>query len=279
MGISDWFRKGERAPGRWRFHDDRGRMFDLERTRQLAALFGLPAGERDARWTEAFFDAAWCASVALAEPQVFTGPDGFPYLRLDVPGEGAFDSQCLANLAGSCLDHGVGAAFFASPGAPPEAAQFVLSLGLIDSLVRYDSPAGDPVDAAEAALPPEAGVFTPEPRGGGDAMRVEKTHEVLVGTPSADYLPPHLARSLHGHLTGGWGMTDPTVQLVADLSMRPHRSLVIGRKRSEFPADAPVDEMVQALIWHLDPGRMLMLMPEDWSQAQMTPLRNLFESR
>ena len=287
MAISDWFRRGEpagappapEASGR-RFHQDRGRMFDIGGTGALAALFAVPREERDSGWVDRFFDAAWSASVALAEPQTFQGPDGFPYLRLDVPRpDSGFDSQCLANLAGNCLGHGVGAAFFASPDDPAEGAQHVLSLGLIDSLMRYDSPDGDPVDAEEAAMPPDQGAFSVERRGGGQAMTVEEDHEVLFGTPSADYLPPHLARSLYVHLTQGWGMEEPRVQLIVDLKMRPHRSLVIGRRRSEFSPDAPIDAMAQALTWHLDPGRMVMLMPDHWSPDQMAPLRSLFEGR
>ncbi len=287
MAIRDWFsRSGPAdapsapAASGQRFHQDRDRMFDIGETAALAALFEVPREQRDSGWADRFFDAAWVASVEMAEPQTFLGPDGFPYLRLDIPRpDSAFDSQCLANLAANCLGHGVGAAFFAGPDDPPDAARHVLSLGLIDSLVRYDSPDGDPVDAEEAALPPDEGAFSIERRGGGRAMTVEEDHEVLVGTPSADYLPPHLAHSLYVHLTQGWGMVEPTVQLIADLRMRPHRSLVIGRRRSEFPPDAPVDAMAQALTWHLDPGRMVMLMPEHWSPGRMTPLRSLFEGR
>jgi hypothetical protein len=287
MGIRDWFRRSEAQappptapPGEERFHLDRSRMFDLGKTAELGALFAVDGGRRDSAWIERFFDAAWCGSVALAEPQTFTGPDGFPYLRLDLPRpHTGFDSQCLANLAGDCIKNRVGAAFFASPDDPPESAQYVLSLGLIDSLLRYDSPFGDAIDVAEADQPPDDAAFSVEKEGGRQTMIVEETHQVMMGTPSADYLPPHLAHSLYLHLTQRWGMENPTVALIADMKMRPHRSLVVGRKRSEFPPDATVDALAQKLIWHLNPGRMVMLMSEDWSPGQMTPLRNLFEGR
>lgn len=283
MAIGDWFRKkaqppaapAETGPAARRFHDDRARMFDIQGTHMLEGLFQLPAAERDWAWQRAFWDHSWTASVALAEPQVFTGPDGFPYLRLNVPGAGAFDSQCLGNLAEACLQNLIGAAFFASPDAPPEAAQYVLSLGTIDSLVRYDSPDGDPVDLEEASLPESPGMF----EGDGAGLRVAKAHDVLMGTPSADYLPPHLARSLYQHLTQGWGMEEPRVRLLIDQHMRPHRSLMISRSPSEFPEGAPVDVMAQSLMWHLNPGRRLMLRSEDMRPEEMTPLRDLFEGR
>lgn len=279
MGLGDWFKKKAppaAPPAARQFHEDRGRMFDLDRTHRLAALFGVPQEGRNAAWHESFWDAAWSASVALAEPRVLVGPDGFPYLRLDLPAEGAFDSQCLGNVAQDCLRNMVGAAFFASPQDPPEAAAYVLSLGLIDSLVRYDSPYGDPIDLEEAALPPSDMVRVDE-TGGQTVIEVTGEHHVLVGTPSAEYLPPHLAASLHHHLTNGWGMENPGIQLVSDVHLRPHRSLLIGRKRSEFPEGAPIDAMAQMLLWHLNPGRKIMLMPEDWTLGQLTPLTDLFE--
>lgn len=283
MGIRDWFKKTEPAPApvpaARRFHDDRARMFDLGFTHRLAGLFAMPREQRDQNWQDAFWDAAWCASVALAEPRVFTGPDGFPYLRLDVPAEGAFDSQCFANLAGQCRANLTGVAFFAHPSHPAEAAQHVVSLGTIDSLLRYDSPYGDLIDVAEASEPPAPGTFDRERTGGGETLVVREAHDILIGSPSSEYLPPPLAQSLYNHLTSGWGMTDPRVQLVVDAKMRPRRSLMIGRRRSGFPEGAPIDAMVQALSWHLDPGRMLMLLPDDWSVDAMTPLRTLFEGR
>jgi hypothetical protein len=253
-------------------------MFDLGGTGILAELFATPAGERDGAWQEAFLDFAWTASVAFAEPQTFIGPDGFPYLRLDLPRPGPFESQCLGNVAGDCLANGVGAAFFASPDDPPERPQYVFSFGLIDSLVRFDSPWGDPIDIEEANLPEAPGAFDVEEGVSSRTRIVREAHQALVGAPSADFLPPHTARALAAYLEQVWGLDDPRVQLIVDMQLRPHRSLVIGRKRSELPEGAPIDDMPQKLLWFLTPQRSVMLMPEDWSLGQMTPLRELAEA-
>lgn len=256
-----------------RFHRDRDAMFDVQRTASLAALFAA-SGPRDDAWLDRFYDAAWFASMALVSNDAFSGPDGMPYLRLELPREGeAFDSQCLANLAGHCLDRGAGAALFAAPGDPPEAAQFVFPFGVLDSMLRYDSPAGDPVDLADWARPP-----VPPPKRGlfgiGRAQQPER--EVLSGTPSADYLPPHAARALHHYLTNRWELPDPHVQLLVDLQARPTRNLVIGRKRSSFGDERFLQDLMRYTTWYLPPGRGLALMPEDWSVEQMTPLHQLF---
>lgn len=284
MGLRDLFRRAvpasappTPAPAERRFHLDRARMFDLSKTGQLEALFAVPRDQREAGWVARFWDAAWCGSVALAEPQTFQGPDGFPYLRLDLPRpDTAFESQCLANLADACLKNWVGAAFFASPDDGPEQAQFVITYGVIDSLLRYDSPHGDPIDLAEAAGPVDSDTFDVERGLWSQTTTTRAAHEVLVGSPSAEYLPPETAAALCGFLEQAWGMTDPRVELLIDMKLRPHRVLVIGRKRSEFPEGADIDHAARTLLWYLPPSRSVMLMPEEGSRERMLPLRNLF---
>jgi hypothetical protein len=256
-----------------RFHVDRNAMFDLKRTASLAELFATP-GPRDDAWLDRFYDAAWFASMVLVSDDAFSGPDGMPYLRLELPREGeAFESQCLANLAGPCLERGAGAALFAAPGDPPEGGQFVFPLGGLDSMLRYDSPAGDPVDLADWARPP-----APPPKRGffGFGRAPEPAREVLSATPSADYLPPHAARALHHYLANRWELAEPRVQLLIDMQARPTRNLVIGRKRSTFRDEAFLQDLLRYTTWYLPPGRSIALMPEDWSLEQMTRLTELF---
>ncbi|HEX8191638.1 MAG TPA: hypothetical protein VF552_01940 [Allosphingosinicella sp.] len=300
MGLFDIFKRKPDAPapapvpaapappppppaaqaGERRFHLDRSRMFDLRHTQALAELLAVPLEARDHTWSDRFHDAVWTASVYIPEPAVISGPDGMPYLRLVLPPQGVpFDSQCLANVASDCVEDLRGAALFASEGDPPEGALYVFPMGVLHSLLQYDSPDGDPVDVADMALPPpEEGMFS----GGGDGLRqglvVEKAHDILVGSPSADFLPPHLAFALWRYVTQIWKLEDPRVAIVVDHHMRPRRSLVIGRKASEFGPDDDIALMVRYLTWYLPPLRMVMLMPEDWSLETMTPLSELFDA-
>ncbi len=257
-----------------RFSLDRNAMFDLERTAALEALFAA-GGARDDAWFARFYDAAWFASLVLVSDEAFSGPDGMPYLRLELPREGEpFESQSLGNLAEHCLGRGCGAALFAAPGDPPEAAQFVFPFGVLDSMLRFDSPAGDPVDLAEWALPP-----APPPKRGFLGFGKAAPQEVLLATPSADYLPPYAAFALHHYLTARWELADPRVQLLIGGHLRPTRNLIIGRKRSTFPDGDVLQDLMRYTSWYLPPGRGFALMPEDWSLGQMTPLRELFEGR
>ena len=63
------------------FAIDRDRMFDLELTSRLHRLFEVPRDHRDAAWTAAFFASVWNASLEIADPPFFEGPDGFVYGR------------------------------------------------------------------------------------------------------------------------------------------------------------------------------------------------------
>ena len=206
-----------------------------------------------------------------------TAPTAFPICgsicRAPTPRS---NSQCLANLAGDCRKNWVGAAFFASPDDGPDQAQFVITYGVIDSLLRYDLPYGDPIDLAEAEGPVDGETFDVERGVWSQTMITKASHEVLVGSPSADFLPPEIAAPLCGFLEQAWGMTDPRVELLVDMKMRPHRVLVIGRKRSEFPEGVDVDHAARTLLWYLPPSRSVMLMSEDGSRDRMLPLRSLF---
>ena len=111
-----------------------------------------------------------------------------------------------------------------------------------------------------------------------EAIAADAPRQVLVGTPP-DHLPPYVAAALGRHLEQGWALQDPRVQLLVDMSARPHRNLVVGRKRSEFAPDAPIDDLARGLTWYLTPGRPVVLMPEGWKLKSMTPLRELSARR
>lgn len=258
-----------------RFHRNRAAMFDLGLTAELSRLFQEDRDARDAAWLDRFYDVVWFAGLEVAG--ACAGPDGFPYLRFNLPREGeAFDSHCLANRAGDCLAAGWGAALFASADDPPEAAQFVFSLGVLDSLIRYDSPDGDPIDVMESAIPPEP-ALAPRKRGWfGLGPAREAPRQVLLATPSDQFLPPYAAKALYKHLTQFWGLPNPRVLLLTDRALRPHRHLVIGKRRSDFPDEQAAWQAMQYVLWHLPPMRSAVLLPEEWRLEQLTPLRDLF---
>ena len=266
MGIFSLFkpRVSEQAGGSTVLYPASGRfavnpncMFDIGATHTLGALF--QAQERDAAWLAAFYRASWNASVSVPELYHFDGPDGMPYYRLNLPSPNAdFEAQSLSNLANTCVERNAGAAFFGSAADPITGPRFVLSMGVLDAMLRYDSPEGDPVDREDRP-----------------AYALTGSRQVLTATPSKEFLPAYTAHALHRYMSRIWGIADPRVRLLVDPSLSPSRNLVIGRKRSSFSSDQEVSDEMARLLWFMPPKRSLILMPEDWSLDQMDRLTDL----
>jgi len=257
--------------------DDAERQCDMVETDRLAVLLANRGQGGDAAWIDAFYDAAWHAALTLPWDSPVEGPDGLPYLRFDLPGEGEFEAVSLGQIAPQCVKGGFGAAIFASSDDPVERAAFVFSMGRIDSILRYDDPDGDPADREQPGQAMGKSVAV-EQRGQHQRVTVTGPHQVMIGAPGRDYLPPSSARPLYSHLVDGWGYEEPRVGLMADPALHPSRALIIGVPRSAFPEDAPVDDMMAVLTWYLPPGRSVMLMPEDMDPAQLVPLSDYLEA-
>ena len=248
-------------------------MFHLQQTGRLAELFQVAREQRNEAWADAFFDAVWHASVEVAEPPFFQGPDSFTYLRLHVPEPGKpFPSNSLSNVARFAVERGAGVAVFASPQATEP--EFVLSMGRVDSLLAFDSWRGDPLDLQELAAQQTAQT---RDENGMETFTADKGAQLFVGSPSSTMLPAHTAGMLHRHLVEGWRMPDPRIALVVVPGMAPSRNLVLGKKMSEFPDQATAARQTQALLWYLPPARSLVLMPESWTLDQMRPLTEFFQ--
>lgn len=259
------------SPGR-RFLSVPEERFSLEDTSRIAEAMEVPREHRDSTWLEGFQSAAWNASVVLPKEPVFIGPDGMPYVRLELPPAGEpVETNCLSNLFVSMAEQGLGAAFFKNQTDPPEAAEYVMPTGVLESLRAYGTWDGDPEDVAELAAKPQQHAGT----GGMGQTEVDTARQVMVGSPSEGYLPKHTARLLYRHLTEGWKMEDPRIALVIDPQMTPSRNLVIGRKFSDFPDPEIAAQAARMLLWYLPPHRYLLLMPEEWTTEQMRPLREL----
>jgi hypothetical protein len=259
------------TPGR-RFVSVPEDRFSLEDTNRLAQAMEVPREQRNSDWLDAFQGAAWNASIVLPTEPVFLGPDGMPYVRLELPPVGeTVETNCLSNLFVSMAEQGLGAAFFKNNSDPSEAAEYVMPTGVIESLRAFGTWDGDPDDIAELAAKPQQHAAG----SGVEETAVETERQVMVGSPSESYLPKHTARLLYRHLTEGWKVEDPRVALVVDPEMTPTRNLVIGRKFSDFPDPEVAGQAARMLLWYLPPRRYLLLMPENWTIDQMRPLREL----
>jgi hypothetical protein len=250
--------------GQGRFEPVPEARFSLDDTSRLADLYEIPRESRDLGWLQKFQEAAWNASIVIPEQPVFLGPDGMPYVRLNLPPIGQeAQTNCLSNIFVSLAAQGFGAAFFKEAAGGPETAEYVMPTGVMESLRAWGTWDGDPQDAAEMLAQAQKGPAQPPPG----------ERQVMVGAPAPDYLPKHTAQLLFRHLTEGWKMEDPRVALIVDEQMTPTRNLVLGRKFSEFPDAETASRATQMLLWYLPPRRHLLLMPENWTVDQLRPIK------
>ncbi|MEM8696626.1 MAG: hypothetical protein AAGE05_11450 [Pseudomonadota bacterium] len=235
---------------------------DPDATEQLRQLVAVPPERRDDGWAHAFFSALWTAAIEIPSSKPFIGPDGFAYLRFDMPVSHSFVAHNLASLAQPCLDAGSGAVLFPDPQAADPA--YVIPMGVIESIVRYRDWRGDPVDLDEAGNGAESGNVT-----------VKAGTRIMQGTPSADYLSREAAQALDRHLKDVWKVAEPRVSVMMSAEMQPSRSLIVNVSRNAFESDAYADNFARAVLWFLPPSRSIILMPDSMNEAEMTLLGDL----
>src|SRR6218665_3217739 len=83
---------------------------DLAKTEAIFKLVQTPPAERNDRWNDLFLENLAGASFRCGDPQVITGPDGYPYFQLFLPEPGVeFQCYVIEQIAGAfLLEHGLG---------------------------------------------------------------------------------------------------------------------------------------------------------------------------
>ena len=88
MGIFDFLKKkkpAEEIPATETTVKQEPYLGDLSKTDVIYQLVQTPPSERDETWRETFLANISEASFRCGDPQIVTGPDGFPYFQLFLP--------------------------------------------------------------------------------------------------------------------------------------------------------------------------------------------------
>jgi hypothetical protein len=225
---------------------------------QLRQLCGIDRDARDEEWFRAFITVFSDAPLAVCNPEIDRGPDGFEYFGLaltdDIPQNGRRAS--LNDLVLYCTEEAhCGIVLFreiARPGDP----EWVFSLGDLWSFRMFGSIDGDPIDVDE--------------RQGKNLL--SDTGEYLISSPGEDFMPQAMRTALGNFLRDVIQLEYPAVALVIASGYRPTRNLMVNLKGSQF-RDAEHQKTVMNLItWFLPRSRGVMLMPEEWDEETFTPL-------
>lgn len=221
---------------------------DIELTDKLAELFKIPQGDRDAGWIHDFMAAVPNAALALDEPEMRKGPDGFPYLQLMIPPEdGEFKGFSLRHVLNICIEKGTGAVILPHAGA--ENPQWVFSYGNLLSFQLLGS-----FDARNPNAPPAQ----PAPPG---------ERQVMVAQPNESYLPAAARQILKQYLELN-GVKQPAMFMLHDTSMQPPQQLVFNIFRENYPSDEHYNAVCQRLTWYLPPSYSFVTLPNDQTQFQ-----------
>src|SRR5882724_11707927 len=215
-------------------------------------LFQIPADQRDDQWKQSFYETVIDASFACRDPQVFSGPDGFPYFALMTPEPmKSFESYCLCNLVEFATDDGFGVAI-----NPTETgADWVFTYGDLVTIRMFNS-----FEVPVEKRPPEHRTEI-----------LDQDEQVLLGSPSEEFLPGYVRAVLRRFLVDGVGLQDPQVLLMNRPFDSPTEQLVF----SIYPEDFETEEIFNFVM-----GRITWFLPRHYpvvSVGREAELENHFQ--
>lgn len=239
MGLFDHFRKEKQEPQQndstESERSNQPYLGDLQKTQLVFELIGLPAGERSETWQRDFLENIVQASFRCGEPQVITGPDGFPYFQLLMPKPNErFQCYVIDRMKDDfLLKLGYGVVINPDKGQP----DWVLTYGDILNLHLNGS------------------FYTTEPtpfsRAVEDEM-IENEENVLVGQPS-DQILPELTRAVLNKFLTNSGVKSPKVLLMCRTATdgTVSQDLVFNLTPDDFETEAHFRSVMQHLGWFL----------------------------
>lgn len=215
---------------------------DVDQTDILVDLFKVPREQRDAEWYTKFYAAVPTAAFHVVEnEETFSGPDGFPYLRLIIPpADQEFRGFSLKLLLEQALEQGVGAVIF------PETGQEPLWVFTYGNLLSYK------ITGTFDARPQAAAAPTPP---------ADQPRQVLLAQPSESFLPKSARRILKKYLQlNGVGM--PAMLLLNDTALNPPQQLVFNLFRENYESDEHFKQVVTRLTWYMPPSYAIAVVPK-----------------
>jgi hypothetical protein len=229
--------------------------FDLEQTGRLAALMTVPQPQRDQAWCDAFLSAAPNASLASFGEQIVNGPDTFPYFQLALPDAGPFKPFSLVHILDDVLKKGVGVVIHSSMLRDQQPA-WVFNFGDMVSYSLFGDFKGDPKLYSVPNPPPD-----PNDR------------KILVASPSESYLPATARAAIGRFMRGPFRHPSPKIGLVTGASLSPRQSLMVNLRLSDYGGDTKkLGAAMRYLTWFIPKTYSMMALPDDWSDADMSPL-------
>jgi hypothetical protein len=223
---------------------------DINKTQRVKELLQMPAYKRDENWRRAFYEYVQTASFECGDPQIMTGPDGFPFFVLKTPAaDQSFEPVCIQSLANEILDKGYGIVI----NPTDDTADWVFSYGDMVNLHLNNEFVSDTdnVDVKNIEMTKKVEVL-------------KKGEDVMLAQPSVKYLPQQARQALKKFLQSK-GFKKPMVMMMCRKSSgKMIQELAFNVLPEDFSSPEERDYCMQQIGWFL-PRHYLIVSFQDHS--------------
>lgn len=219
---------------------------DITKTQVMVDLFQISQEQRDENWRQTFYANVQSASYACGNPQIFTGPDGFPYFVLKTPeANQPFESFCLRNMKDDfLLERGFGVAI-----NPKEASvDWVFSYGDIVNL-HLNRELFTKTDTVEIE----------------NEVTLKKDEKVLIAQPSELFLPRQARQAIKTFLKS-IGIKRPKIMMVCrTIDGQVIQELAFNVFREDFQSIDHLNYRLKQISWFLPRHYVVLSVPNESS--------------
>lgn len=217
---------------------------DITKTQVMVDLFQVPQEKRDDIWQQTFYDSVQTASYACGNPQVFEGPDGFPYFILRTPEPNKpFESFCIKNMKDDfLLEKGFGVVI-----NPKEnSVDWVFSYGDIVNL-HLNKEFFTKTDTVEIK----------------NEETIKKNEQVLITQPSELFLPTQARQALKAFLQS-IGIKRPKIMMVCrTIDGQVIQELAFNIFREDFQSIDHLNYRLKQISWFLPRHYVILSFPKN----------------
>jgi hypothetical protein len=235
MGLFDLFKKSSATTSEPE-KSEVPYLGDLDKTNVIFQLVNTPLEARDEHWQDIFLANLSDASFRCSEPQVITGPDGFPYFQLFLPEPGKnFQCYVIDKMKNDFLIR-LGYGVVINPS--PTHADWVLSYGDILNLHLNGT-------FYTKEQTPFSKVVIDEV--------IATNEEVMVAQPSEALLPGETRLLLHNFLKAN-GIETPKIALLMrgqNKDLDVSYDLAFNVTPHQFESEADYRMVMQSIAWFL----------------------------
>ncbi|GAB4579975.1 MAG: hypothetical protein Fur0022_27140 [Anaerolineales bacterium] len=208
----------------------------------ILSLLATPDDQRGPEWVAQFYAHIVDCSLTDDIPQVFFGPDHFPYFGLNTPpADQPYQEFCIRSVLEKLTEDGVGVAI----NREGLNAEWVFSYGDLLTLRMFGV---FEVSESDNVWEPNSGA---------------KGNQVLVSQPSEAFLPGYARKVIGTYMKKMMGIAEPRVFLLSRPGVTPPQELVFSVFAEDFATPEIFQGALGALRWFLPRHYGLVSIPKD----------------